>query len=64
MSERSESPEPSDTTVDDRDEVINEEEMDEALDQTFPASDPPPWTLGVAENRREPAEHDQKPTDK
>ncbi|ODS56177.1 MAG: hypothetical protein ABS36_07135 [Acidobacteria bacterium SCN 69-37] len=34
-------------------DVLDEAEMDDTLDDTFPASDPPSWTLGVDESRRE-----------
>lgn len=34
-------------------DVLDEAEMDDALDDTFPASDPPSWTLGVDDSRRE-----------
>lgn len=34
-------------------EILDEQEMDDALDDTFPASDPPSWTLGVEDERRE-----------
>lgn len=34
-------------------EFLDEQEMDDALDDTFPASDPPSWTLGVEDERRD-----------
>jgi hypothetical protein len=34
--------------VADRDGTPEERELDEILEGSFPASDPPPWTLGVA----------------
>jgi hypothetical protein len=35
-------------------EEISEEEIDRDLIETFPASDPPPWTLGVERRATKP----------
>ena len=42
---------------------ITEEEIDETLKESFPASDPPQWTLGV-ESHAEPQEEQDASDDK
>jgi hypothetical protein len=39
--------------------MISEEVIDKTLSDTFPASDPPSWTLGIEQgNRVDQSEHD------
>jgi hypothetical protein len=44
-------------------DVVDEQELDDTLDDTFPASDPPAWTLGVEEDRRDGSGEDQEQSD-
>lgn len=49
-------PEPPERTV----EEMSEAEIDRNLAETFPASDPPSWTLGT-DHQREPTTPDADP---
>ncbi len=43
---------------------MNEQEIDDNLAGTFPASDPPSWTLGTDHQKEPPAEESpRQPTD-
>jgi hypothetical protein len=41
--------------------MISEDAIDKILGDTFPASDPPSWTLGIEQGTRsDPSEHEKQ----
>ncbi|MFO7303177.1 MAG: hypothetical protein DIU54_012250 [Acidobacteriota bacterium] len=62
MSKRSQSNRPAGKPRDLTD-VLDELEMDDTLDDTFPASDSPSWTSGVEPERLEASPADRRSTD-